>query len=140
MDHDYYDTFITVAEDCKLAEAKVPEPRGGKATVATLQYEMLSQPFEWKQSDVLFEVWLARQPKLDAESLAADERAALRDEFFAKGQPCLRASPLTKTHGWGVVFDGDGRAALVAMESDDYRAHLSDANLKTLNAMRSKRA
>ena len=140
MDHDYFDTFIAVAEDCKVTTAKVPEPRGGKPTVATLQYEMLSEPFRWKQSDVLFEVWLARQADLDPDSLADDEKTQIREEFFAKGQPCLRASPLTKTHGWGVIFDSEGRAALAAMESDDYQAHLDDDAVTTLKAMRSKRA
>jgi len=140
MDHDYYDTFISVAEDCKVTEAKVPQPRGTKPTVAMRQYSMLSDPFAHRQSDVLFEVWLDRQADIDAEALADDERAQLRDEFFAKGQPCFRASPLTKTHGWGVLFDADGQAALIAMESPEYAKHLSDAGLVQLKAMRSKRA
>ncbi len=139
MNHDYFDTFIAVAEDCKVTEAKVPEPRGGKATVAMMQYEMLSKPFAHTQAEVLFDVWLARQADIDADSLATDERDTLRDQFFAKGQPCFRASPLTKTHGWGVVFDGEGKAALVAMESPEYQEHLNSAET-VLPAMRSKRA
>lgn len=137
-DHNYFDTLITVAEDCPVAEAKAPQPRGGNKTVAVLQYEMLAErPFEHTQEDVLFEVWLARQ---DLDDLATDEVATLRTEFFAKGQPCLRASPLTKTHGWGVRFDGDGKAALLAMESEEYAEAAADDQLTVLKAMRSKRA
>lgn len=140
MNHDYYDTFISVADDCKVAEAKVPQPRGEKPTVAMLHYAMLSDPFVHRQADVLFEVRLSRQADIDADALADDERAQLREEFFAKGQPCFRASPLTKTHGWGVLFNSEGRARLVAMESPEYATHLADTSLTQLKAMRSKRA
>lgn len=140
--HDYEETLITVAEDCPVTEAKIPQIRGGKKTVAVMQYEMLiDQPFVHTQGDVLFEVWRARQgPDTIAEDLAEDEMAELRKQFFAKGQPCLRASPLTKTHGWGVLFDGDGRAALCAMESAEYAAAVANEELTILKAMRSKRA
>lgn len=137
-DHNYFNTFITVAEDCPVDRAKVPAPRGGKATVATMQYEMLHpQPFAHTQEDVLFQVWFDRQ---ELDELAADEVETLRSEFFAKGQPCLRASPLTKTHGWGVHFDEQGRAALHAMESEEYATLAADDSLTVLRAMRSKRA
>ncbi len=139
MEHNYFDTLITVSEDCKVTEAKVPQPRGDKPTVAMLQYDMLIQSFEHTQEHVLFEVWLARQEDIDGESLADDERQALFDQFFAKGQPCFRASPLTKTHGWGVVFDTDGKAALVPMESPEYAEYVADKSLTKLAAMRSKR-
>ena len=142
QEHNYYNTIITVAEDCPVSEAKAPQPRGAKKTVAQLQFEMLSdQPNVHTQEDVLFAVWRTRQgPEVVGENLGEDELAALRADFFAKGQPCLRASPLTKTHGWGVVFDADGRAALCAMESDEYQAALEDSDITVLKAMRSKRA
>jgi len=140
MSHDYYDTFITVAEDCKTDVAKVPQPRGSKKTVAEVQFEMLhGAPFVHTMEDVLFHTWFDRQDDSDPD-LAADELQALRDEYFSTGRACLRASPLTKTHGWGVIFDSDGRAALVASESDEYQQHLNNPDLKILKAMRSKRA
>ncbi len=138
MSHMYFDTFISVAPDFVGATAKVPAPRGAKKTVAQLQYEMLiDAPFEHTQEDVLFGIWLARQ---ELDDLAEDEAAAMRAEYFSQGRACLRASPLTKTHGWGVVFNDQGRAALVAVESDAYRTHLADSDLQQLPAMRSKRA
>ncbi len=140
--HNYLNTVIAVAEDCPVAEAKIPQLRGGKRTVAVMQFEMLhDQPFVHTQEDVLFDVWRARQgPDIIADDLADDELAELRRQFFTKGQPCLRASPLTKTHGWGVLFDADGRAALCAMESSEYAEAIAGGELTVLKAMRSKRA
>ena len=143
MDHNYVNTFISVAEDTKATASKEPAPRGASRTVAQYQYELLREPFRHTQEDVLFEVWMARQGdagNLAVDELAPDEIAQLRSDFFAKGQPCLRASPLTKSHGWGVHFDAEGRAALVAMESDEYRRCQQDGDLTQLKAMRTKRA
>jgi len=138
MSHMYFNTFITVAPDFAGTEAKVPAPRGSTKTVAEAQYEMLiDAPFEHTQEDVLFTVWLERQ---DLPELAEDEIAALRAEYFSKGRACLRASPLTKTHGWGVIFDGQGRAALCALGSSEYNQYLADDSLQIVAAMRSKRA
>ncbi len=134
----YFDTFISVAPDFGGDIAKVPAARGATKTVAQMQYDMLiDEPFKHTQEDVLFRVWFERQ---DMPDLADDEIAALRTEYFSKGRACLRASPLTKTHGWGIVFDAQGRAALCAVESDEYREHLADDRLDQLAAMRSKRA
>lgn len=133
----YYKTFIAVAEDCKVDEARVPQPRGDKPTAASIQYEMLANaPFTYTQEDVLFQSWLQRQP---FEDLGADEEAALRDEFFAKDQACLRASALGKTHGWGIVFDEEGRGALLAVESPEYAEQLNNGDFTVVKAMRSKR-
>jgi len=59
-----------------------------------------------------------------------------RDEFFSKGQPCLRASPLTKRYGWGIHCDGGGRIAVYAVDSPEYRSFAADRNLRHLRAMR----
>ncbi len=143
MTHNYFDTFIGVAEDTKATVAAVPEPRGGKKTVALMQFEMLSDSFAYTQEEVLFDVWFARQGeqgKIDLDNISDDERASIRETFFAKGQACLRASPLTKAYGWGVIFDDQGRAALCAMESDEYATHATNPDLTVTRAMRSKRA
>ncbi|MBS4753250.1 hypothetical protein KG112_10600 [Nocardioides sp. zg-ZUI104] len=133
----YTGTFIAVAEDCKVEYGKVPAPRGSSKTVAEIQYEMLiDQPYTHTQEDVLFESWFARQ---DLE-VSEIEKAELRTQFFAKDQPCLRTSPLTRTHGWGMVFDADGKIALCAMDSEDYPRYLESEDLKVIKAMRSKRA
>ncbi len=137
-DHnEYYSTFIAVASDSKADVSKQPKPRGKKPTVAMLQYAMLADnDFVYTQKDVLFNVWLQRQ---ELGALADDEVAALRETFFAKPQPCLRASPLPKSHGWGIIFDAQGKAALCAVESEDYAKHLANESITIVEAMRSKR-
>mgnify|MGYP001197133559 CR=1 FL=1 len=137
MDNNYYSTFIAVAGDCPVERSDPPQPRGGKATVASVQHDMLrDSPFVHTQEDVLFESWLRRQ---DGPPPSDEEKAALRARFFARPQACLRASPLPKRHGFGFVFDGEGRVAMVPVEAPDYARHLADKGLKQLKAMRSTR-
>lgn len=137
MDLNYYQTLIAVADDCPVSVSVRPEPRGGKRTVAVEQFEMLvDSPYTYTQEDVLFDVWLRRQ---EGPEPSAAERDRLRAQFFAKPQPCLRSSPLPKKYGWGFGFDREGRVALHAMESPEYRRLLGDGDVKVLKAMRSKR-
>jgi hypothetical protein len=136
-DHNYYNTLIAVADDCPVTSSVAPSERGGKQTVATLQYEMLAdKPFVYTQEDVLFTTWFERQHFPEK---SETEIAALRGEFFAKPKPCLRTSPLAKKYGWGFVFDTDGRVKLCAMESEEYRELLNGGKVKVLKAMKSSR-
>jgi hypothetical protein len=135
----YADTLIAVAEDCPVRAAEIPAPRGDRLTVAVVQYRMLAEhPHRYTQEDVLFESWLRRQ---DPPEQTEAQRAALRERFFAKPQACLRASPLPKRHGWGLLFDDEGRVALCAMESSRYRDILAgaDPQITVLKAMRTRR-
>lgn len=141
MDMNYYQTLIAVAEDCPVTESVVPVRRGAKVTVAVLQYDMIAaNPHVHTQEDVLFQTWLQRQEKLKDRS--EEEIAQLREEFFARPQPCLRASPLPKRYGWGLLFDQEGRVGLCPMESDEYENLVSGgaAEITILRAFRSKRA
>lgn len=139
MQHNYFDTFISVSEDSLALEAKAPQPQGTKKTVAQLHFERLcEQPYRFTQEEILFDVWLVRQEQLA--DLSEDEQSTLREQFFSKGQPCLRTSPLAKSYGWGIRFDAKGRAAAYPVESDDYRRHANDPSLTQLKAMRSRRA
>lgn len=131
----YAETFIQVADDCPVAAAEVPATRGKVPTVAVLQYQLISEhPYEFTSDDVLFEVYASRH------GIPDDEREQARTAFFAKGQACLRASPLGKRYGWGVHHDADGRVALIPVGSDDYRTLAHDPAVKQVKAMRSKRA
>ena len=109
--------------------------------MASLQYEMLAaHPHVHTQEDILFQTWLQRQelPKQPS----ANELARLRAEFFAKPQACLRASPLPKKYGFGIVFDKEGKAALCPMESPEYQPLAAGkvGEMKLVKAMRSQRA
>lgn len=131
---DYVDTFIEVAEDCPATTGEVP-PQAEPATVAGLQYALLhGHPYERTSDDVVFTVFAQRNgiPKKDF--------AKRRTEFFSKGQPCLRSSPLTKRYGWGVHSDANGRIAIYPLGSKEYVRLSRDAGVKHLKAMRSKRA
>ena len=48
-------------------------------------------PYEYTSDDVLFAVHATRK------GYAEEDLAERRELFFSKGQPCFRASPLTKT-------------------------------------------
>jgi hypothetical protein len=114
---DYQDTFITVAPDCKAVAGMVPEPRGGKPTVASATFELVANhPYELRSSDVIFTVWADRRDLPEA------DRAAAWVEFYAKGQACLRGSDLGKRYGWGIHSDADGFVAVYAVGSAEYEA------------------
>lgn len=112
----YHDTFISVAEDCRATIGTVP-PEGARPSVARLTWEILTEvpPYSLTSDDVLFAVHAERQQIPEAEQPAA------REAFLARPQACLRASPLTKTYGWGLHFDAEGRIGLYGVESDEYR-------------------
>lgn len=129
----YASTFIEVAEDCPTDHAQEP-PAGDAPTIAALQYRMIAvHPFELTSDDVIFSTWALRR---GVDPSDAEARAA----FFAKGQACLRSSPLGKRYGWGVLSDAEGRVALVARESEEYALLAADPALGHTRAMRSRRA
>ncbi len=135
-------TFITVAADCPATQATVPQPKGGRETVASLQYALLAgEPYRYTQPEILFETYLRRTDLSAAERIR--HREELWDAFFSKSMACLRASPLPKTYGWGLHFDAEGKGALVARESKEY-ARLAESKknggLKVVAAMRNQRA
>lgn len=134
----YLDTFITVADDSPTASSIVPEERGGKKTVAVIQYEILAgHPYEYTQEEILF-LTHARHKEIPAATLKANGKK-LREEFFAKEQPCLRTSPLARKYGWGFHFDPQGKVALYSVESKEYKQLAKKAS-KVLKAFRTSRA
>lgn len=115
----YTNTLITVSPDTKRVAA-VPPPVG-RASITEMQFAMLhGHDYELTSDDVVFAVFA------DRKGVAADDRAAARDRFFSRGQPCMRTSPLAKNYGWGVHADETGRVALVAMETSTYHAMVND--------------
>lgn len=130
----YTNTFIQVAEDCPVQLAQEP-PAGKAPTVAELQYRLIAEhPYELTSDDILFEVYALRN------EIAEEGKPEARAAFFAKGQPCLRSSPLGKRYGWGVHHDAESRVALVPLGTEQYRTLAEDTSVKQTRAMRSKRA
>ena len=134
----YKDTFVQVATDCPVSRGVVPPVRGESKSVAVIQHELLSaHPYRFGHEDLIFEVHV-RHKNIPTDELNA-RGAAIRAELFRKPHPCMRASPLAKTYGWGVHYDKDGRIAIYAMESDAYRSFTSQSSAgpKLVAAMRS---
>jgi hypothetical protein len=130
----YFNTFIEVAEDTKAAHGTKPPSKGDKRTVAEIQYELVAgNPYKLTSDDVLFQVFA------DRNDLTKAEQKKAREEFFSKGQPCLRASPLTKTYGFGVHCDANGKVALYGVETNEYQKFVSDAKVKKVKAMRTSK-
>lgn len=129
----YFNTLIEVAEDTKAKSGCKP-PTKDKKTIAEMQYEMMAQhPYTYTSDDVLFQVYA------DRKNLPKSEYKQAREQFFSKGQPCFRASPLTKTYGFGVHSDRNGKVALFGMETETYQKLLSDSKIKKVKAMKSRK-
>ncbi|WP_420627377.1 DUF6157 family protein [Candidatus Leptofilum sp.] len=130
----YFNTLIEIAEDSPATQGNVPPIKGNKKSVANLQFEMLHEhPYEYTSDDVLFAVFATRK-EIPKENLAEQ-----RHLFFSKGQPCFRASPLTKQYGWGVHSNADGKIAIFGVESEEYHQLVEDVTVTKKKAMRSKR-
>ena len=129
----YFDTFIEVAEDTKADCGTIPSEKE-KKTVAEMQYELIAKnPYKFSSDDIFFQVFA------DRNDLTKAEYEKAREHFFSKGQPCFRASPLTKTYGFGIHSDKNGKVALFGMESNEYRKFLADKSIKKIKAMKSSR-
>lgn len=131
----YLNTFIEIAEDCPVSTGEVPPTKGDQKSVANMQYEQVAKsPYKFTSDDVLFQVFA------DKNALTKSEQAKARAAFFSKGQPCFRASPLTKRYGFGVHSDSKGRIALYGAETAEYAKFVKDKSVDKVKAMRSKRA
>jgi len=122
----YVSTFIEVAEDCPVSKGEAPPEKEPK-TSARIEYELLKDsPYRYTSDDVLYES-------------NGKRRGIAREEFFSKGQPCFRASALTKKYGWGVHSDENGKIAIYSADSEEYGRLSKDNSLKHLKAMRSSK-
>ncbi len=131
----YENTFIEIAEDSPTNIGKTPPLKDEKKSVANLQFEMLHQnPYKYTSDDVLFSVFASRK---EFQQYEWDEQ---RDTYFSKGQPCFRASPLTKRYGFGIHHDKNGKIAMYGAETQEYAKFVDDKSLKKVKAMRSKKA
>ena len=131
----YTDTFIEIAEDCPTVFGETPPTKSHEKSVANLQFEMIKQnPYKYNSDEVVFHCFATKK------DLTKNELPAEKENFFSKGQPCLRASPLTKRYGWGVHHNEEGKIAIYGAESEEYKKYSAGENLKVVKAMRSKKA
>jgi hypothetical protein len=135
----YTNTFIAVSPDTKAKAGSVPPARNGKPSIAQLEYALIaSKPYTFTQEEVQFAVHVQRTGITPIQLKA--KRNKLWAEFFSKSMACMRTSPLVKSYGWGLHFNGESKVALVAVESAEYQRLLGNSTIKQTCAMRSKRA
>jgi len=130
----YYDTLVEVAEDCPASVAHVPQPRGGRKTKAVVEYELLAEhPYTYTEEDIAFGVYAALH------DIAKAIWPTERKRFLSKGHPHLRVSALAKRYGWGIHNNAEGKIALIAVESPEYKQLLDDLQTVKIKAFRSTR-
>ncbi|MDR3021475.1 MAG: DUF6157 family protein [Clostridiales bacterium] len=119
-------TFIQVSLDCPVQVAKIPISKGNQ-TAVSIEYEMIANnPYKFTSDQVLYQSNGVR-------------RGLSEEEFFSKGQPCLRASALPKRYGFGVHFDEKGRVAIYAVQTQRYQDLVNDMTISQVKAMRNKK-
>ena len=130
----YFNTFIQVADDCPAAVAQTPQAKKGQSTIAQMQYQIVeNKPYQFTSDDVLFDVY-ANKNNLNSEAL---EQA--RKDFFSKGHPCFRTSPLAKRFGFGIHANSEGKIAIYAIETKEYEQFLKNPEIKKVKAMRNSK-
>ncbi len=133
----YFNTFITVADDCPLSQSETPQSNRKPKPIHILEYALLmASPYHYDHYSLIFEVYLRRK---ELGPLASDEKVVLWNELFAKGHPCLRASSLTKRYGFGAHYSAEGKIALFPMESRAYAQFVENPDVEKIAAMRSQR-
>lgn len=123
----YFNVFISVADDCPVNRGEIP-PNKNPKSAAQITHEMVADhPYGFTSDDVVY-------------AANGKRRNISREEFFSKGQPCLRSSPLSKRYGWGIHSNAEGKIAIYPIESQEYKTLLEDPSLKQLKGIRSRRA
>ena len=73
----YFDTFIEVANDCKVLAGQIPEIKNDKKTIALMQFDLLSKhPYQFTSDDIFFQIYFDRY------DLTKNEHKNARQQFF----------------------------------------------------------
>jgi hypothetical protein len=100
-----------------------------------MQYDRLSvAPYAMTSDKLIIAVLATRK------DIPEGDWPAFSAEYFRKGQPCLRVSPLVKSIGWALHHDTESRVALVDVASARFAALLADDSIGKIHGMRNKRA
>ncbi len=127
----YFNTLIEVSADTKATKGTQP-PERTPQSIAEIQFNLIQKnPYKYTSDDILFKVFAIRN------DITETEFKDKREQFFSKGQPCFRTSPLTKIYGFGIHFNSEGKMALYGMETTEYDKLINDDKIKKLKAMRS---
>ena len=117
-----------------MTKGEIPPLKNNEKTAANIQFEMLNgNPYKFTSDDILFQVFANKN------NIPETELTQAREQFFSKGQPCFRTSPLTKRYGWGIHSNDEGRIAMFGCETEEYKTFSNDKNLKIIKAMQSSK-
>ena len=130
----YTNTLIEIAEDSPVSKAVIPVVKNEKNTIANYQFEKLSkQPLKYTSDELLFEIFAERN------DISSSELEQEKQNYFSKGQACMRTSPLAKKNGFGIFHNQNSKVKLIPAESEEYQQLLKDDSIKKVKAMRSKK-
>ena len=119
QNQDLVNTLITVAESSSKISI-VPESKSKKETVKEVVFRVLKEnPYKYKQNDLFYEVHINQMKK----------SKSLKLETYK-----LQRSELCSLLGWGIHGDGEGRLALVPVESSQYQTLLKNSSITKKNA------
>ena len=130
----YTSTLIEIAEDSPVSKALIQVVKNEKKTVANYQFDKLSKkPLKYISDELLFEIFAERN------DISSSELEQEKQNYFSKGQACLRTSPLAKKNGFGIFHNQNSKVKLIPAESEEYQQLLKDDSIKKVKAMRSKK-
>lgn len=130
----YNNTLIEIAEDSPVSASVIPVVKNDKKTIAIYQYNKLTKhPLKYTSDELLFEIFAERN------DISPSELADEKQNYFSKGQACLRTSPLAKKNGFGIFHNEDSKIKLIPAESEQYQQLLKDDSVKKVKAMKSKK-
>jgi hypothetical protein len=130
----YFNTFIEVAGDCPVKQAEIPRQKEEEKTPVTIVFEMIkNNPYKYTSDEVLF--YLHAVKNRISEAAWNFEK----QKYFSRTQACLRSFPFAKRYGWGIHYNAEGKIALYAIESSEYKKLSKDKTLKIVKGTRTKR-
>jgi Family of unknown function (DUF6157) len=93
-----------------------------------------NHPYRYTEEDLAFEIYAVLR------DIPRARWPTERAQFLRNGHPHLRVSALPKRYGWGIHNNAEGKTALLAVESAQYKKLVSDARITKVKAFRSSRA
>lgn len=83
-----------------------------KSRIAIYHYEKLSKhPLKYTSDELLFDIFAERN------DISSSELEDKKQNYFLKGQACLRTSPLAKKNGFGIFHNQNSKIKLIPAES-----------------------
>ena len=95
---------------------------------------LVKHPYTYSEEDIAFEVCAVLH------DIPKASWPKEREKFLSKGHLHLRVSVLAKRYGWGIHNNAEGKVALIAVESRDYKRLMKDPRTTKVKAFRSTRA